>query len=136
MADLNSLQATEATRIIGSDSVGAETYPVKSYNTHDLGTSDIIDGPGLEGAITVNSTSAIELKVGASALVGRKYITLFNNSNKIIYWGRTSSVTILTGTPIFSNQFIGWRHTENAPIWLISDTDGLNARITENKGNT
>jgi len=130
-SDLDKNTATDSVAIVGQDTQANETTPVKSYTTGDLGVADSVDHDnGVYGTLTVGLT-AVEVKVGASALTGRKSVTLYNNSNKSIYWGFDNSVTINNGTIIWPKQQVGWSVTENAHIWVISDTASLEMRITE-----
>ena len=101
-----------------------------TYGNDQSATADILNYQGVQGILVVETT-AIEVKVGADKLVDRKSTTLFNNSNSIIYWGYTNTVTVATGTPIFKNQSIEWNAGDNISIWVISGSLGNNTRITE-----
>jgi len=130
MADLNELESSDTIKIAGADSTGNETNFADVTALGELKTADVISGSGTEGAITVG-TSAIEAKVGASALTNRKLLTIFNNSDATIYWGRTSSVTSSSGTPIYEKQMFTFTVASNAPIYLIASASGKNVRVTE-----
>lgn len=130
MADLDTLTAAQTVKIAGANSSGVESSFVNSTDNNELKTSDIIDIGGIEGALTVG-TSAVEVKVGVSKYPGRKCLTLFNNSNTIIYWGYTSSVTTLTGTPIFKNSKEIWSISDNVSIYVIANSVGNDVRVTE-----
>ena len=131
MADLNNIQSSGSTIIVGAESNGNETTPVKSSLNGELQISDISNNGGVHGTITVTS-SAIEAKVGVSPLSNRKTLTVFNNSNADIYFGYSSAVTTATGTPIFKNQFAEFEVGPSTSIWLIAGTAGNNTRVTEN----
>jgi hypothetical protein len=130
MADISDINSAQAVKIIGADSSGVEQTPVKSSSNGKLETSQISNNSGVEGALTVG-TSAVELKVGASALSNRINATLINNSNTDIYWGYTNAVTTTTGTPIVKGQFACWSVGPNTSIFLIAGSAGNNTRITE-----
>jgi len=130
MADLTGLEASQSVKIAGADSAGSETNYVNATALGELKTTDTITGAGAEGALTVG-TSAVEARVGASALTNRKLLTVFNNSGTTIYWGRTSSVTTSTGTPIYEKQFFTFDFASDAPVYLIAGIAGNNVRITE-----
>lgn len=102
----------------------------KSYFDDQVASADVLDHNGVQGALTVGTT-AIEVKVGASSLEGRKVTTLLNNSNSTIYWGYTSAVTTANGTPIFKNQFVEWSAGQNLTVYVIAGSAGNNCRITE-----
>jgi hypothetical protein len=132
MADLSELNSSGATRVVGADSSGTEIGFVKSSLNGDLSTSDTLQGPGVQGVISVG-TSAVELKVGGSALAYRKLATVYNDSSNIIYWGYTSGVTTSTGTPLEKKQLASWNISDNtnATIFLIAGSASNNVRATE-----
>lgn len=103
----------------------------ETYSGDEQLSVDILNsGNGGENSLTVGTT-AIELKVGASRLEGRKLLTIFNNSNDTIYWGFSSGVTTSSGTPIFKNQMYSWSVGDNQGVYLIAGSAGNNCRITE-----
>jgi hypothetical protein len=102
----------------------------KNYFDDQVASADILNNGGLQGSLTVG-TSPVEVRVGASRLAGRKVVTLYNNSNSILYWGFTNTVSITTGTPLAKNQFIEWSVGDNTEIWIIAGSAGNNTRITE-----
>lgn len=133
--DVDKIKTGKTVQILGSDINGNEQKPVKSYDSaRELAVADILDGAGLQGALTVGLT-AVRVMVGVVPIPGLKLLTLYNNSSNIIYWGRTNTVTTSTGTPIGPNDYKEWYVTADAAIWVISATAGLNTRITENSGN-
>lgn len=85
---------------------------------------------GDQAALSVGTT-AVEVKVGVSRLEGRKTVTLFNKSAATMYWGYKDTVTAATGTPIYADQFVSWQVTEDVSIFVIAETPGNDARITE-----
>lgn len=102
-----------------------------TYNNDESSVSDIVNaGTGIESSLTVG-TSSVEIKVGGSRLIGRKSVTLHNNSSVTIYWGWTSSVTTSTGTPIYKNQMLQWSVGDVQPIYVIAGSISNNTRITE-----
>lgn len=102
----------------------------KTYNDDQSATADIVNIAGVEGVLTVGTT-AVEVKVGASPLTGRKVVTLYNNSNQTIYWGFNNTVTTSTGSPIEKTEFIVWDVGDSLSIWVIAGTADNNTRITE-----
>ena len=130
MADINEINATEAVKIVGSESDGVEQTPVKSNDNGKLHSIDFSDDGGVEGALTVGTT-AVEAKVGGSALSNRVSLTVYNNSSTTIYWGYTSGVTTSTGTPILKKQFAVWDIGPNTSVYLIAGSSSNNTRITE-----
>lgn len=130
MADLTDSQSAQNTKLIGASSSGVESNFIDSSATGELFGVDALNAGGTQGAITVG-TSAVEVKVGASALTNRKLVTLHNNSNATFYWGYTSGVTTSTGTPIFKDQVMFWAAKSSAPIYVITGSAGKNGRVTE-----
>lgn len=131
MADLDSLQAAQTIKIAGADGSGNETTFVNATSNGELNVTNLVFASGGQAALTVG-TSAIEVKVGVSALTGRKLVTVYNNSLVTIYWGRNSSVTTLNGTPIEPRQFMSFEgFSASQAIFLIASIAGNNVRITE-----
>ena len=91
-----------------------------------------LDGPGLNKSITVTSTP-IELKVGATALDGRKVVTAQAIDGEI-YYGYSSSVTASAGanagSKVFEGQLLLLECTYKLPIYLVSE-GSVEVRITE-----
>jgi hypothetical protein len=130
VADLSEIQASQSVKIAGASLVGSESYWVNSTPNGDLTATDTLKSGGTQGALTVG-TSAVEIKVGGSALANRKVVTLHNNSNAIMYWGYTSGVTTSTGTPIQKGEERVWSASDVCTLYVISGSAGNNARITE-----
>jgi len=130
MADLDLLDASQPTIIIGSDDTGVEQTPVSSTATGKLNVADKSNAGGVQGALSVG-TSAVEAKVGASALTDRATLTIYNNSNSVIYWGYTSGVTSSNGTPILKREFLTFEVGPSTSIFLIAASAGNDVRITE-----
>lgn len=126
MADIGETQQSEVVRIANPD----ESNLVEVSANKDLFSEDVTRTDGVQGAITLGTT-AIEVKVGASKLVNRKSVTVYNNSNKTIYWGYTSGVTTATGTPITKDGFAAWSRQADKSIYIISADTGLDIRVTE-----
>lgn len=91
---------------------------------------DAIDsGNGVQGSISVG-TSAVEAKVGATRLSGRRFLSI-QPQDQNIYWGFTSSVTTSTGTLLFKNGTAYFEITDEQAVYLIADSGGKSARVTE-----
>jgi hypothetical protein len=101
-----------------------------SYGLDQSAIADVINSSGVEGAITV-TTTAIEAKVGASRLVNRKLLTVFNNGSQPIYFGYNSTVTTASGTPIVKDQSASWDVGDGLGVWLIASSGSHNVRVTE-----
>jgi hypothetical protein len=101
-----------------------------TYGNDEQLISDVFNNAGLQAALSVGAT-AIEAKCGVSVLPDRKVLTVFNNSNTIVYWGYTNAVTIATGTPIFKSQLYTWTAGVNMHIYLIAGSAGNDCRVTE-----
>lgn len=88
---------------------------------------DGVSSGGLTGAITVG-TSAVEVKVGGSALTGRIYI-MMQAKDTGVFLGTSNAVTTSTGIEIFKDQIL-MLPTNNA-IWLIATAANKDVRIIE-----
>jgi hypothetical protein len=127
-ADFNAGNSSAQTLrvVVASNQVA---IPVSQSTTPWI-VSDALNSTGVQGAITVTSSS-IEAKVGVSRLAGRKLLTVFNDGTATIWWGYTSGVTTSSGTPIFKGQQFNWNITDGLGIWLIAVSGSHNVRVTE-----
>jgi hypothetical protein len=64
-----------------------------------------------------------EAKVGAAALSGRQELTIYNDSNDVIYYGPSGVTTSgpTKGVPIEGLEFVTIPAKENNQVFLISD---------------
>jgi len=92
--------------------------------------TDILSDSGVQKFLKVGTT-AIEAKVGELPLVDRKILTVFNNSNGIIYYGYNKNLVPETGTPIFPGQPYIWNINETVRVYLVAETKNNNVRVTE-----
>lgn len=117
--------------VSNADLIDFETnfLPTANQKIEDT-VRDILNKTGDQGSLAVG-VSAVEIKVGASRLAGRKSVTLYNNSNQTVFWGYTSGVTTSSGTPIEKSQFVTWEVGEDLAVFVIAATAGNNVRITE-----
>lgn len=88
-----------------------------------------INGPGVQGALSV-STTAIEVKVGGTALDQRILISI-QPLDGVIYYGYTDSVSASTGTKVFKGQYFSLEATDQATVYLIAASGTVDVRITE-----
>lgn len=90
--------------------------------------ADVIGVGSQYQAISV-TTSASEAKGGSTHLLNRKVLSI-TPTNGTIYWGTNSSVTTVTGSPIFQNQTVVMSFAETITIFLIATTT-TDVRIME-----
>ncbi len=128
MADLPYLEDSQLVSIVGTDALGAETYPIRATPNRDLAAADTLVSGGLQGALTVGGT-AVEAKVGGAKLANRKSLVICP-TNGTIYWGYTNAVTVASGMPLFKNQTLSLALNDSVSVWLIS-SGSINTRITE-----
>lgn len=88
-----------------------------------------LDGPAVYGSLPV-STTAVEIKVGASVLTERTVVTI-QPLDGDIYYGYNSSVTTTTGTKIFQGQFFPFEAEDSLSVWVIAASGTIDCRITE-----
>ncbi len=90
MGDLSGQTATEATRLVGSESDGTETNLAKVSPKQDLGTSDLQDNSFIHTVVEIDDAAPVALRVGGSNLVDRKEIGLENMGNQKVFIGGSS----------------------------------------------
>ena len=83
----------------------------------------------LANAETVG-TSAAQIIDGGDELASRKYVMLYNNSNKAMYIG-PSGVTVSTGFPLFPGSMLEARIGAAVDVYAIGDGAGLNMRALQ-----
>lgn len=130
MADLNDLESAATVKVVGATSSGVETNPVKVTSNQDMGTVDIANSSGVNGALNL-STSVIPIRVGASNLSNRKFLMIYNNSTHIIYWGFSSLTTVTSGIPLPPQSSITISAGESVTVYAIGTFNSINLRIAE-----
>jgi len=101
----------------------------KTYNDDQSAIADVLNGGGVNGALTVG-TSSVEAKVGGSALSGRKTIMIQPLDNTV-YLGFSSGVTSSNGIRLSSGQIVILPVGDQTAVWLIGSAAGRNVRIAE-----
>ena len=117
MADVDDLQATEATRVMGSDAAGNETNPVDSSPNRELWIRDTHDNGGLDAVLTLVAGVPQELKVGILPKSLRKY-AIFEAQGTNIKWGFSNSTQSFD---VFKSQLLMVPIGENTEIWFLLD---------------
>ena len=84
---------------------------------------------GVYASVTVGTT-AVELKVGGSALEGRDYLIIQPKGNGV-YYGFDSSVTTSNGVQLFKNQTMKIQITDNIQIFAIVGSGTVDVRVQE-----
>jgi hypothetical protein len=125
MADASPLQCAELTRLIGSQTDGNETNPVGATTDQDLKVGDLINHQGVNAILSL-TTTAVEGKVGASRLVGRKYIEMQATTNNV-KWGYDTTCPF----DIFKNQFFSLPISDICAIYFKSSTGTASVSIGE-----
>ncbi len=118
MADLTDNQSAQSVKIIGADTAGVETTPARVTPNQDLGAVDTVNTSALSSQITL-STTPVELRVGASRLVNRKYIWMEALDNNI-KWGFGPNTTDCR-FDIFKSQLLSFP-VGNVPIYAYVTT--------------
>ncbi len=121
MADLTRKLAAMAYKIVGADrSTGNETaFGYVESRDGEIKAVDILNAGGTQGSLSVTST-ATEIRVGASNLANRKSIMIYNNSTNTIYWGVTNAVTVANGIPLPPQSFISLSFSNTVTVWGIA----------------
>jgi hypothetical protein len=126
MADLNSIESASTTKIVGADTSGVETTPVKVSPNQDLGTSDILTIAATSGTLAL-TTVASEGKVGASPLVNRKYF-IMEALDTNVKWGFSSGSQPFD---LFKSQLIMIPMGPGISVWFKMSTGTGNVAIAE-----
>ena len=133
MSDITDINATEAVRIVGSETTGAEMTPVKSFPNQDLAVGDSLHTGGDNGEITVG-TNPIVAKKGATNLAKRKIVRIYNSGTTTLYWGfnpATAASGVNKGEPIMKKCWVQVAARDNVNVYVVSDAAGGKATITE-----
>jgi len=88
-----------------------------------------IDGPANTFQLNV-TTSAVELKQGASVLSERKYV-LIQPLDGDVYWGYTSGVTAADGHRVREGGFFPIPAAERLPVYIVSASGTVDVRVSE-----
>jgi len=120
MADISESQQSEVVRISGK-----EENNLSEVNTlGELATNDTPQ-QGLSGVLNL-TTTAQELKVGASALVNRKTIEM-QALDKNVTWGYNTNCEF----DLFKNQFFALPAGENCTLYLKASTGTAAVAVSE-----
>lgn len=96
-----------------------------------------LDGPSVQGSLSVTSTTVQELKVGGSAFSERKVLTLKPSEKVYIYFGDDTASAPSAGTvsadgiEIAKNQLISLEATDTQPIYILAVSATATVRIAE-----
>lgn len=101
-----------------------------TYGADKTAVADVLNESGTQAALVVGTTP-VEVKVSSTRLVNRKLVTLFNNSNAVLYWGYDNTVTTSSGVPIQKSQYVEWTVGDGLSIFVVAGSAGNNTRITE-----
>ena len=101
MSDLDFKDATNPIIVVGSTATGLETNPMDVSAKREAYTNDAIRASSLDSVVSL-TTSAVELKVGVSALADRKYLIIEGLSANI-KWGFSSGSQSFD---LFKNQIL------------------------------
>lgn len=91
---------------------------------------DVVNGDFQAGTITVGTSQQLASVNGSSNLMDREEVTIYNKSNKTIYYGPTG-VTTSNGIPIEPGEVISLQYGENINVYLIAADAGNSIIIHE-----
>lgn len=112
MADLTELQSSGSTKIVGSDSSGLETTPVRATTLGEIQTVDIPNQTGLSKLLNL-TTTPIEGKVGVFTMTNRKYIEM-QAITSLVKWGYDTTCPF----DLFKSQFFSLPAGENCKVYF------------------
>lgn len=103
MSDLTQLQATEVTRLTGSDSSGNETNPINSSANGEILSADVLNATVVQTTLSVTSSTIVAARVGGANLVTRKTIMIQALTSGLAYgFSATSTPFLLPNGSTFS----------------------------------
>lgn len=97
------------------------------------GSNDEIVNGGYTHTTLVVSTTQVEAKVGASKLVGRQMLRIYNDSNSTIYIGSTGVTASGTtkGEPLVKGQWIDIPAGDQTAVFMIAASGSNNIIVSE-----
>jgi hypothetical protein len=116
MADLTDIQSAQQVKLVGQDSIGTETNPVKATTLGEIQAVDVPNQTGLSGLVAL-TTTAVEGKVGTSTMSNRKYIEMQAISSNV-KWGYDTTCPF----DLFKNQFFSLPAGENCKVYFKVST--------------
>ena len=114
MGDIIDRQAGQSVKVIGADSTGTETTPVDSTTDGQLLSYDVANGGGEDTIITIPADSYVELKIGASTRVNRKYIQI-QALGRDVRWGFSATTFSFKA---FKDQFFILPFGPNTHVYI------------------
>jgi hypothetical protein len=125
----DSIRLGDGTDLITSTlSGGKQALDVYVANTIDV--DDGLADTAIRAVAETVGTSAAQIVDGGDELAARKYLWIYNNSNKSVYFGPTG-VTTSSGYPIFPGSELHARIGAAVDCFLIGDAAGLNVRTLQ-----
>lgn len=97
---------------------------------------EALDGPSIQGKITVTDSTVVEAKVGASAFDDRKVLTLQGDGRFYVYFANEGEVpnalTVMDeGFLHFKNSKESYEASETQTVYLLSVSGNVNVKIAE-----
>ena len=95
-----------------------------------------LDGPSVQGSLTVNTVTVQEIKVNASALEERKVITIQpTNKVKIYFGGNGSAPSAATvsadGLTLFKDALMSFEASTSQPVYILAVSGSVNVIVVE-----
>lgn len=96
-----------------------------------------LDGPSVQGSVTVTSATVQEAKVGGSALLKRKALTLRADQKIYVYFGDDSAsapnaATVSSdGVQLFKNELVTFEAGEKQPVYLLAVSSTASVKVVE-----
>lgn len=86
MADISGIKATEAIRLVGSETDGTEETPIGSTTYREILAYDVANNGGEDIELTLTPGQIVELKINVATRINRKYIQM-QALDRDIKWG-------------------------------------------------
>lgn len=126
MADLTELQSAQPVKVVGSNASGGETNPVDASANREQFVVDRLNGGGVSATIAV-TTTPVEAKVGASALVERKSLAIQPLDGKL-FWGYSN---VSQPFELARLQPASWNAGPATAIWIAAQSGTVQTAVGE-----
>lgn len=96
-----------------------------------------LDGPSIQGLLSVDTSTVQEVKVGGSPLSERKVVTLQPKDGRVyVYFGDgvttpNAATVAASGILIFKNAMISYEASESQHIFMLAVSGTVNVAIIE-----
>ena len=128
MGDIEDKDAAQSVKLIGSSSDGTEQTPIRSNTSGELRNADVIT-KAIDNTLNFTAGTPTEIKVGGSRMIKRKFVHFIPAAK-----GKYGFTAGTQNIPVFKDQPITIRLTDDQGIWFDFDTGTHNLYVVEGSG--